>query len=378
MTMPVYNRNNRRYTFDSLPVVKYASIRLDKLEVVVDEVQSESGRGRPKKVRTLIDHQHGISIKPTKRFWSSFFSEFELGNLAPKFFDYFPYDEVFKRIQDQTVDSMVGMCLKYVPGTTNRFEGFGITTDLRHTPYDDVVAQIQKQDPNVMSIQFDKGVIRSVHSAKDQVAKFTVAGDRYDGLFEIVTPVDGYGKPELYIGVEREVCTNGLVARHNAFRSQFKMQSNGIKTLETLIDGFRNEDGYIQIKRRFENADLSFASMAEVSKVNNLLYDLNEKYSCEGIRRAVYEFSQLLGDFTRELNITSISQVPEKQAAGIPMRPTVLSLIQLLTEASTHHLKAEDAIRVDKFLGNLISNNYDLELYKNHCSEYDDFLLKNL
>jgi hypothetical protein len=91
----------------------------------------------------------------------------------------------------------------------------------------------------------------------------------------------------------------------------------------------------------------------------------------------MYTFSEMLGDFETDLGISSLNQMSEKVASGIPMRPSVLSLIQLLSEVSTHHVKAIHQGHIDKFIGGLIANNYDMELSKNHMGEYDQYLIAN-
>ena len=360
-----------------LPTIKYASIDLNRIDVEVREVSS--GRGRPRIVKTILDEKNNIRINPTKRFWGSFFEEFGLGTPSNKFFDYFEYTEFFERIQRDMDIPMIAVCLEHVPGTLNTFNAYGCTKSAKHVPYDDVVNMIQSSDPNTKQLYFKNGIVHSVHQSKDPIANFAIGADDYQGYYEISTPVDGHGKPEVFIGTERLFCTNGMTIRNKAFRSEFKIGSKGMSTLAQIIDGYRNEDGYIQLKKRFENADLSFASMREVHRVSQLLQDLTKHHRADlnPMNRAMYDFGDMLGDFTSELGIASLNQVSDKIASGIPMRPSVLSLVQLLSEVSTHHLPRYAQGTVDKFLGSLISNNFDLELSKSHMGEYSDFLLKN-
>lgn len=67
----------------------------------------------------------------------------------------------------------------------------------------------------------------------------------------------------------------------------------------------------------------------------------------------------------------------EKVASGIPMRPSVLSLIQLLSEVSTHHVNRVHQATIDRFIGGLVSNNYDMELSRDHIGDYDAYLIEN-
>ena len=117
--------------------------------------------------------------------------------------------------------------------------------------------------------------------------------------------------------------------------------------------------------------------MREAFKISGLFSSLlkNDGENSK-LHKAIWTFGDMLGNYAEELGIASLHQVSDKVAGGIPMRPSVLSMIQLLTECSTHYLDGRDQVKVHKFVGNLISNNYDLELSRNHIGEYDAFLAK--
>lgn len=361
-----------------LPEIKYINLDLNKIEVETREIR-RSNKGRPAIERTLIDHKNGIRINPSKKFWSSFMDEFGLGNPSQKFFNYFDHSEIFQRVQKDMDTPMISVCLEHTRGQVDTYKAYGCTRDASHIPYDDVVGLIKKTDTNAKEIYFKDGLVHSVHRSKDPIANFTIGADDYDGFYEVITPVDGHGQPEVFIGTERLVCTNGMTIRNKAFRSEFKIGDMGMSTLAQIIDGFRNEDGYIQLKKRFENADLSYSSMREVYRTSRLLQEIvaDGRNSAIAMSNMMYIFSEMLGDFETDLGISSLNQMSEKVAAGIPMRPTVLSLIQLLSEVSTHHVGAIHQGHIDKFIGSLISNNYDMELSKNHMGEYSQYLLDN-
>lgn len=361
-----------------LPEIKYVTVDLNRVEVETQEVRRHA-KGRPAIQRTLIDHKNGIRISPTKKFWSSFMDEFSLGNPSQKFFNYFDHAEIFRRIQKDMEVPNISVCLEHTRGQVDTYKAYGCTRDARHIPYDDVVDLIKTTDSNTKEIYFNNGLIHSVHHSKDPIANFSIGADDYNGFYEVITPVDGHGQSEAFIGTERLVCTNGMTIRNKAFRSEFKMGSMGMSTLAQIIDGFRNEDAYIQLKKRFENADLSYASMREVYKTSRLLQEIvqHPSNSTMAMNNMMYTFSEMLGDFETDLGISSLNQMSEKVASGIPMRPSVLSLIQLLSEVSTHHVGAVHQGNIDRFIGGLIANNYDMELSKNHMGEYDDYLIAN-
>lgn len=361
-----------------LPEIKYVTIDLNKVEVETREIRRHD-RGRPAIQRTLIDQKNGIRISPTKKFWSSFMDEFSLGNPSQKFFNYFDHSEIFQRIQKDMEKPLISVCLEHTRGQVDTYKAYGCTRDASHIPYDDVVDLTKQTDPDTKEMYFQNGLLHSVHRSKDPIANFSIGADDYNGFYEVITPVDGHGQPEVFIGTERLVCTNGMTIRNKAFRSEFKIGSMGMSTLAQIIDGFRNEDGYIQLKKRFENADLSYASMREVYKTSRLLQEIvaDGRNPAASMSNMMYTFSEMLGDFETDLGISSLNQMSEKVASGIPMRPSVLSLIQLLSEVSTHHVGAIHQGHIDKFIGGLIANNYDMELSKSHMGDYDDYLIAN-
>ena len=360
----------------NLPTIRYGTLDLTQCEVTVS-YHRDSKMGRSKKVKTIIDHKNGITIKPTDRFWKSLFHEYKLGTPSEQFFDYFTYDEVFNRIREKTDSPLAAICLEYVPDSGNHFYGYGISRSNSQTRFDSVMEVLNKKSDDLRDFRFQNGVVYAEYRAKDPIANFNIAGDDYNGYFQIQTPIDGLGIPLTYIAAEREVCTNGAVAISPVFRSTFKVESDGVKTLETIIDSYRNEDGFIQLRNRFQNADLSYLSMREAFKISKLFSNIMKNNDANTkMHTAVWKFSDMLGDFAEDLGIASLSQVSDKVASSIPMRPSVLSMIQLLTECSSHYLEGRDAIKIHSFVGGLISNNYDLELSKNHMGEYDAFLAR--
>ncbi|MFA5403986.1 MAG: hypothetical protein WC358_03525 [Ignavibacteria bacterium] len=360
----------------ALPTIKYGTIDLTKCEVNIS-YHRDSKYGRSKKVKTIVDHKNGITIKPSSRFWKSLFLEYELGTPSEKFFTYFPYEEVFDRIKQKTDSPLAAICLEYVPESGNQFIGYGISRKNTQTRFDDVIAILERKQDDLKSYKFTNGVIEANYRAKDPISNFEIAGDAYNGFVQIHAPIDGLANPCTYLGAERLICTNGAIALSPVFRSQFKVAENGLKTLETIIDSYRNENGFIQLRNRFANADLSYLSMREAFKISKLFSTIMKDMPDNSkMHTAVWKFSDMLGEFAEELGISSLNQVSDKVASGIPMRPTVLSMIQLLTECSTHYLEGSDSVRVNTFVGGLISNNYDLELSKSQMGEYDAFLAR--
>ena len=99
---------------------------------------------------------------------------------------------------------------------------------------------------------------------------FQVAGDSFQNKFVIDTPIDGFGRPSVYLSLLRLICSNGAVGYSPAFRSELSVGKgdDGVAfALTRVLDGFNNEDGYAALRQRFESATKSWASVNEVNRL---------------------------------------------------------------------------------------------------------------
>src|SRR5262249_57426623 len=99
---------------------------------------------------------------------------------------------------------------------------------------------------------------------------FEVGGDGFQNKFVLDTPIDGFGRPSVYLSLLRLICSNGAVGYSPAFRSELSVGrgNDGVAfALTRVLDGFNNEDGYAALRQRFESATKSWASGNEVSKL---------------------------------------------------------------------------------------------------------------
>ena len=84
-----------------------------------------------------------------------------------------------------------------------------------------------------------------------------MSGDSFQNKFIIETPIDGYGRPSVYLSMLRLICSNGMVGYSPTFRSELATGKgeNGVSfVLERVLEGFNNEDGYAALRQRFESA----------------------------------------------------------------------------------------------------------------------------
>lgn len=101
-----------------------------------------------------------------------------------------------------------------------------------------------------------------------------MAGDGFQHRFVLDTPVDGFGRPSVYLSLLRLVCSNGAVGYSSAFRSELSVGKGdeGVAfALVRVLEDFNNEDGFAAMRQRFESAARSWASVNEVHKLYKTL-----------------------------------------------------------------------------------------------------------
>jgi len=75
---------------------------------------------------------------------------------------------------------------------------------------------------NAEEITYDNGVVCSQHTPRAG-GIFDVAGDLFQNRFVIDTPIDGFGKPSIYLSLLRQICSNGAIAHAPAVRSELSL-----------------------------------------------------------------------------------------------------------------------------------------------------------
>src|SRR5262249_32644419 len=130
------------------------------------------------------------------------------------------------------------------------------------------------------------GIVRSTHTPRVGDT-FDIAGDNFQNKFVLDTPIDGFGRPQVYLSLLRLICSNGAIGYSPAFRSELNV-GRGAKGTEfalmRVLDGFNNEEGYAAMRQRFESASKSWASVNEVSRLYRTLTRIQQNKGLE--RRA--------------------------------------------------------------------------------------------
>ena len=360
----------------------------------------------------------GQSVKPTPRFWTSLCSGYSRYGLSTKLFKLFTHQEVFQRVTD-VVGAEGKDRLRYTledlgAGTPRLLAVTNPNKPLVEYPrMQEVLARYGATgERGSASPEYKDGIIRSTHTPQ-HMDDLEIAGDGFSHQYIMETPIDGYGKPLIYLSLLRQVCTNGMVGYARAFRTEINIGRGGdnnsdadaMFSISRALDSFSNEEGYQALAQRFTSAANSYASVYEVNRVNKVLnkmavggmfteptvkrtgvidglalkrgatlrLDLDETKQSPVNIKLQRAFTQMVGNLCEIYGITHMDAISSKRMAKIPARCTVYDLLNFTTEAATHYCTTKNGRLLQAEVGNLISAEYDLEGTKTTHEQFTDF-----
>ena len=361
---------------------QYGTTRIKDLSV--NTVVDKNGKTQIKEV--VLE---GEPLEPTKRFWNSLHLRFGFtGNI----FRYFSHAEVFNRISEVAANDQVRWCVERNADGRNRL--LAVTSPTAALiEHDDLVNLLDKYDSQ--DLGYSDGVVTSRHAPRMD-SGFSVGGDGFQNRFIISTPIDGFGRPSVYLSLMRLICSNGAVGYSPAFRSELSVGrgNEGVAfALTRVLDGFNNEDGYAALRQRFESATKSWASVNEVSKLYKTLARLHSRKEvktrtpvkvaggdgateCES-SPLFGSFHKMTGDLTRIYGLASMDTLSVKRQRTLPTACKVYDLLNFASEVATHHATETGNRTMQAYIGDLISGEYDLEGTREQLSDWKDFFIAN-
>lgn len=350
-------------------------------------------------VRTAVDRAgksevrevmlDGEPVRPSKRFWTSLHLRF---GFTSNIFRYFSHAEVFDRISDVAANDRIRYCVEHDGDGPGRLMAVTSPTAAL-MPHDDLRELLDRYD--AQEIQYSNGVVRSRHAPRFS-GTFKVAGDGFQNKFVLETPIDGFGRPSVYLSLLRLVCSNGAVGYSRAFRSELSVGrgDDGVAfALTRVLDGFNNEEGYAALRQRFEMATRSWASVAEANRLYKMLARLHNRGEIRG-RAAVptaggdsgeecgrsplfHAYHKLTGDLTSIYGMANLNTLSVKRQRTLPTACRVYDLLNFASEVGTHHATESGNRQVQAFIGDLISGEYDLEGTVDQFGDWRDFFVGN-
>jgi hypothetical protein len=153
-------------------------------------------------------------IRPTERFWTSMYARYCLNK---SFFKYFRHDEVFSRIAEVEAQDRMRLCIER-DDETGESRLLAVSNPARPIVHHDELMQtlISYEGSDV---RYCDGVVESSHVPRAGANSFEISGDAFANRFVMSTPIDGYGLPNIYLSLLREICSNGMVGYAKTFRS---------------------------------------------------------------------------------------------------------------------------------------------------------------
>ncbi len=326
-------------------------------------------------------------LQPSNRFWNSLHLRF---GFTSNIFRYFSHEEVFNRISEVAPNDRVRLCVE------READGDGtllaVTNPTAATiEHDDLMDLLNRYD--AQNVSYANGVISSRHTPRMD-GTFQVAGDGFQNKFILDTPIDGFGRPSVYLSLLRLICSNGAVGYSPAFRSELSVGKgdDGVAfALTRVLDGFNNEDGFAAMRQRFESATRSWASVNEANRLYKLLARLHNRGEVDSPMPAkggdgasecessplFGKFHGMTGDLTRIYGLANMDALSSKRQRTLPTSCKVYDLLNFASELGTHHSTPVGNRLVQAYIGDLISNEYDLEGTVDQFSDWRDFFIGN-
>jgi hypothetical protein len=371
-------------------------------DMQVGDVTESKGKKKVVKSMTI----NGETLTPSSRFWTSLSATY---GFSDAIFKYFDHSEVFERISEVEKDSdRLRICVeRSVDGNNqpvNRLLGVSKPTRpiITHEELQNKLGMHGGRDNQ----QYHDGLVESFHTPRAGANNFQVAGDNFVNRFVMVTPIDGYGMPNVYLSLMRQVCSNGAIAYARAFKSQLALGKGDEDTTYSFVralDQFSNDEGYAALRQRFESAAESWASVSEAQSLYKLLVkSLNTAGAIQQshdamkatpfMRKALEKsysrssaiedetaaagtpvlraFHATTGDITELYGLANIDAMSQKRQKTLPTKATIYDLINFATEVATHHADVFTGRQLNAWMGTLVSGEYDME---GTCTEFKDF-----
>lgn len=363
------------------------SVRFDYGVARIKDLEVRTGPDRNGKVgvrEVLLD---GEAMQPSNRFWTSLHLRF---GFTSNLFRYFSHAEVFSRISEVAANDRIRWCVER--GTAGVPRLLAVTNPTSALiAHDDLQELLQRY--GTAEMQYGDGVVRSRHTPR-LCDTFQVGGDGFQNKFILDTPIDGFGRPSVYLSLLRLVCSNGAVGYSPAFRSELSVgrgDDGVLFALTRVLDGFNNEDGFAALRQRFEAATRSWASVHEVNRLYRLLARLHNRgeikgeaalpaFGEDGTQRGsssslFHAFHEMTGDLTCIYGMANLDALSVKRQCTLPAACHVYNVLNFASELATHHATEMGNRLVQAFIGDLISGEYDLEGTVDQFSDWRDFFI---
>jgi hypothetical protein len=350
----------------------------------INEIQAVRMSDDPKDKAIRRVNLQGRTLTATNRFWQSLHRRF---GFTENFFNWFSPLEVFERISQVASNDQVRWCIEHQEDGKQNLLGIS-NPSTSIVQYKNLNQLLQEYGPD--NVTYNEGVVTSRHQLKHSV-DFKIAGDSFENRYQLDTPIDGFGRPAIYLSLLRLLCSNGAIGFSPAFRSELSLgkgKDKGEFAIERALDSFNNEEGYAALRQRFESASNSWASMAEaqalykvIAKAYNNGHVSKPSIGSDGASLLsarpdiMGAFRKTVGDFGDIYGLANPDTLSLKRQRTLPAKCRVYELLNFASEVATHHMQPAGQRPVQAFIGELISHEYDLEGTCDKFGDWKDFMI---
>lgn len=358
----------------------FASVR----DIAVHTIPHPSRKGRT--IATDIEIG-GVAYKPSPRFWNSLYcqySDFGLNSNLPQLFD---HAEIFGRLADRAPNDRFRFTVKYPSeGRLGEPELLAITRPEKPIiAYANLINLLTRY--NTLGVTYHDGIVRSVHVPRVAGSDAWKIGD--DDMLNrmcFCTPVDGYGKPCIYLGAQNHSDGSTVVAMGKVFKTDINLGSGDNvveQALERNLDSFNSDEGFTALQKRLISANDSYASVYETGELYKLLVGLISNRMVRGNTGAESEtgtpvlnqFHRMTGDWQTLWGIPNIDNLPIKKQRNLPTKASVWDMLKFGMNLASFHSTESGMNSLNAWAGSVVgsTDDYDLAGYRKKYKKFEDF-----
>lgn len=364
----------------SIPEIGYETVSIK--DIVVDAVY---GKNRCFKADKSTVSVAGVKLRPTGRFWASFCYLYGVGS---SMFKYFPPEESFQRIAEKERNDKIQVAVEVNGGADALDHGVPLNAALAVTRpgkpmlYRDEGLEMLG-DLNANSLKYHNGRlfgrIKPRHNFNAEIA-----GDMHEGFVNCELPIDGYGLPNMYLSLLRQICVNGAIAYAKEFKTEVIVGKDPVHTFVRAAQAYSNDEGFAALRDRFRSAAMSQASIYEAVSIRKIIAafepdaftpsfvaSIDKGGDCRN--RAAAMLAKKTGNIEALYGIAQIDAISEKRIRQVPTKATVYDLLCFASEMAEHQLQSQAGQKLSMWIGKMVSHEYDLENSVKEIGEFVDF-----
>ena len=311
----------------------------------------------------------GTTALSTSRFWSSLARRY---NFSQKMFRYFSPPEVLDRVAKAVPDDRVRYCLEHRKHKPSRL--LAVSNPDRPIVEHDAILDVMRHHDG-SQLAYLNGVISSTHQPPI-ILPTNIGGDGFERRLHFESPIDGYGQPKIYVAFVRLICRNGQVAYCRAFRTGIALGEDPCHSIKRALLAFNDDEGYGALHQRFESSQTSWASVRECLSVHRALEATKVK---KGVRkkRVLEDFQRTTGDLNDLYGMADLAAISVKRQRLLPSKARVYDLLNFTSEVATHHTRPSCRRMLNATIGDLVSDEFDLEGTAEVATEFTDLFISD-